>query len=80
MVKVRLHTVLKEESGVSSLDIDARTLSELLSKLPENAKHVLNKYRNYLVILVNGRVMDIESKISLNQEDVVDISIPVGGG
>lgn len=80
MVRVRLHTVLKEESGVSNLDVDAFNLSELLMKLPDNVKQVINKYRGYIIILVNGRIADLETACALNHDDVVDITIPVGGG
>lgn len=80
MVKVRFHTILKEESGVNNLEVDAENLSELFSKLPENIKQILEKYRNHIIILVNGRIADPKRNLAFSQEDVIDITIPVGGG
>ncbi|MEM1527005.1 MAG: MoaD/ThiS family protein [Ignisphaera sp.] len=80
MVKVRFHTILKEESGLNNLEVDAENLSELLSKLPENVMQILEKYRNYLIILVNGHIVDPKHNIVLRREDIIDITIPVGGG
>lgn len=80
MVKVRLHTILKEESGIDSIDIEANNLNELFSNLPKNIQHILNKFKDYLIILVNGRPVSLELNYVLNQEDIVDITLPVGGG
>lgn len=79
-VLVRLHTVLKEESGVPFLEIEVEELTELVDKMPNNVREVLNKYKDYLIILVNGVPKDVKSGYKLKPGDVVDITIPVGGG
>jgi molybdopterin converting factor small subunit len=80
VVRVRVHGVLKEESGVDVIDVEGRYLNEVMSKLPEEVKNVLMKYSKYLIVLVNGRrVYDLRG-VELLPNDYVDLMIPVGGG
>ncbi|MEM1842701.1 MAG: aldehyde ferredoxin oxidoreductase C-terminal domain-containing protein [Ignisphaera sp.] len=48
MVKVRFHTILKEESSLNNLEVDVENLSDLLSKLPENVMQILKNIETTL--------------------------------
>lgn len=51
----------------------------MLEELPEEVRKVLMKYSKYLLLIVNGkRVYDLNT--FLNDNDIVDITLPVGGG
>lgn len=79
MVIVRLHGILREESSIKELRVGGGTVAKLLEELPEEVKRVLIKYLKYLLVIVNGRrVYDLNT--TLNDDDVVDITLPVGGG
>ncbi|MEM2207570.1 MAG: MoaD/ThiS family protein [Sulfolobales archaeon] len=80
MVLLRLHGVLKEESGVSLIAVRGNNLEEVLSSLPEEIKKPIEKYRKYIIILVNGRRVYGCRETSLSEEDVVDLTLVVGGG
>ncbi|MCC6047785.1 MAG: MoaD/ThiS family protein [Desulfurococcaceae archaeon] len=79
MTVVRLHGVLREEAGLRELEVDGANLSEVLQKLPKQVKEVLGKYSKYLVFLVDGRVVR-NMNTPLKREDVVDVTIFIGGG
>ncbi len=79
MVKVRFHGALKDEIGLDHVDVNITQLAEALSRLPDNIKAVLEKYEKYLIVLVNGR-RTYDLNISLGNDSVVDIMLPLGGG
>ncbi len=79
MVVVRLHGVLREEVGLTELEVDGASLGEVLKKLPEKVGGILRKYSRYLVFIVNGRVVN-DLGIPLKPSDVIDLTIFVGGG
>ena len=79
MVVVRLHGILKEEVGLRELEVDGASLGEVLQKLPDKAREILRKYSKYLVFLVSGRVIH-DAGTPLKPEDVVDVTLFVGGG
>ncbi len=79
MAVVKLHGVLREESNAKELRVGEGTIAEVLEKLPEEVRKALMKYSKHLLVIVNGRrVYDLN--IVLNDNDVVDITLPVGGG
>ncbi|MEM0453175.1 MAG: hypothetical protein QXO98_00750 [Sulfolobales archaeon] len=80
MVIIRLHGVLKEELGIKELEVGDGNLIKILDELPEKVKKVLEKYSQYLLILVNGkRIYDL-SNTFVSHVDIVDITLPIGGG
>ncbi len=79
MAVVRLHGVLREETGVKEVEVPGSSLGEVLLGMPENVREVLERYSKYLVFLVNGRVVH-KRDINLKPEDVVDVTIYVSGG
>jgi len=79
MVVVRLHGVLKEEVGLKELKVDGASLGEVLQKLPDKARETLRRYTKYLVFLVGGKVV-YDAGTPLKPEDVVDVTLFVGGG
>jgi molybdopterin converting factor small subunit len=79
MVVIRLHGVLREETGLRELEICGSSLSEVRQRLPEGVREVLAKYSKYLVILINGKAIR-ELDADLRPGDVIDITIYVSGG
>lgn len=76
---IKLHGILREESNTKELVVEGGRIAEVIEKLPESVRKVLMKYSQYILILVNGeRVYDLT--MVLEDNDVVDIIPPVGGG
>ncbi len=80
MVLVKLHGVLREESNVKEVDAHGSSIREVLEGLPENVKAVLRKYSEYVVVLLNGRRVYDLANTKVGSGDIVDVTLPVGGG
>lgn len=80
MAIVRIHGVLKEESGIASLMVKGGSIKEVLEKLPEDVKRSMDKYGRYIIVLLNGTRVDENEEIDLKEGDVIDLTLPVGGG
>ncbi len=81
MVKIKLFANFREIVGKSEIEIEARTVVELLKKLSENypeLRQFISK-EGYVQIFVNlKRISDLNMK--LNDNDTVAILPPVSGG
>lgn len=79
MVRVKFFANFREVAGKKELEIEARTLGELLMRLlslyPE-----FEMLMDYAVITVNGRIVDRNEDLVLEKEDVVAVFPPVSGG
>lgn len=80
MVLVRLHGVLREEGGIYMVSIDAKSVDEVLRKLPDNVKNVVEKYAPYVVIVVDGEVLSGDSEKYLEGSETLDFFLVAGGG
>lgn len=80
MAIVRIHGVLKEETGVASLAVGGRSIREVLERLPEDVKKSIDRYGSYVIVLLNGARVDENKEIDLKDDDVIDLTLPVGGG
>ncbi len=90
MVTVRLFGVFREPVGQKELNIDAKNVKELVKILTEKyekMEDLLVKNQDPLalknvLIIVNGRSISFLDGINttLEEEDVVSIFSPIGGG
>ncbi|MCS7111407.1 MAG: hypothetical protein N3D82_05025 [Ignisphaera sp.] len=80
MVLVRLHGVIKEEGGIGVVNVDAKSVSEVLHKLPSRIKDIVGKYIKYVVIVVDGEILHVNSEKYLEGDEAVDIFLVAGGG
>lgn len=79
MIRVRFHGALRYEVGLNYIDVNGTQLAEVFLRLPDDVRTVLRRYEKYLIILVNGRrVYDLN--ILLDDDSVVDVMLPLGGG
>lgn len=80
MVLIRFHGILREESNIKEVEVGDGYINEILNALPEGVKGVINKYSRYLLILVNGKRVYSTDKLLVSNGDVVDLTLPAGGG
>lgn len=77
MVKVKLFANFREIAGTKELEVDARTLSELMEVLKSKYPQ-FEKLYEYAIVMVNGR--SVEGDEELDENDVVAFLPPVSGG
>ncbi|RLI77351.1 molybdopterin synthase sulfur carrier subunit [Archaeoglobales archaeon] len=84
MVKVKLFANFREIVGSKEIEINAKSVKELLNSLikdyPKLKEHFSeNRLKEYVHIMVNGKIVeDLDER--LNKNDVVAIFPPVSGG
>ena len=78
MITVKLYGLLRLDSGIRELSLEAKTVSELCSRLPEKTDRITKKDLGGCVFLVNGKVSGRRTK--LTDGDVVQLMPPVAGG
>jgi len=84
MVKVKLFANFREAVGSREIEIEAKTIKELLFSLIERYPKLEeyfseDRLKDYVHIMVNGKIIkDLATK--LKQDDVVAIFPPVSGG
>ncbi len=84
MVKVKLFANFREVVGSREIEIEAKTIKELLLSLTKRYPKLEeyfseDRLKDYVHIMVNGKIIeDLATK--LKQDDVVAIFPPVSGG
>ena len=78
MITVKLYGLLRLDSGIRELDLEAATVAELYTRLPEKVDRITKKDLESCVLLVNGKVSSRRTK--LTDGDVVQLMPPVAGG
>jgi len=84
MVRVKLFANFREIVGSRELEVDAKSVRELLDLLVKNYPKFKeyfseDKLKEYVHIMVNGKIVEDLSE-RLNQNDTVAIFPPVSGG
>lgn len=78
---VKMYTVLKEKTGASTVEINAKTVAEALDKLKEKfgKKFILGE--SY-VFLLNDEIIERKDfkKIKIKKGDFLHIFPPIAGG
>ncbi|WP_456369854.1 MoaD/ThiS family protein [Geoglobus sp.] len=77
MVRVKLFANFREIAGAKELEVDAKTLGELMELLKSRYPQ-FEKLYEYSIVMVNGRV--VEGDEVLDEKDVVALLPPVSGG
>jgi len=82
MVRVKVFATLRSIVGKNELELQASTVGELLEKLYSKYPEMKKELEKGAVILVNGKSIEHLEKLNtkLEDEDVVSIFPPVGGG
>lgn len=78
MITVKLYGLLRLDSGIRELSLDAKTIPELYSRLPEHSDRISKKDLEGCVLLVNGKAANRRTKLA--DGDVVQLLSPVAGG
>ncbi len=78
MITVKLYGLLRLDSGIRELSLDAKTVPELYSRLPEHSDRITKKDLEGCVLLVNGKAANRRTKLA--DGDVVQLLSPVAGG
>ena len=78
MITVKLYGLLRLDSGIRELDLEAATVAELYTRLSEKVDRLTKKDLEGCVLLVNGKVSSRRTK--LTDGDVVQLMPPVAGG
>ncbi|MBE8538805.1 MoaD family protein [Geoglobus acetivorans] len=78
MVRVKFFANFRETAGTNELEIEAKTLGELLESLKLRYPE-MEKLYSYAIIMVNGRQVK-DADLRLGREDVVALLPPVSGG
>ena len=76
MITVKLYGLLRIESGIKEVQLDAKTVKEVLDHLA--GRGISPKELSGCVILVNGKTASKRSK--LTDGDTVVLMSPVAGG
>ena len=78
MITVKLYGLLRLDSGIRELSLDAKTVPELYSRLLEHTDRITQTDLEGCVLLVNGKVSSKRTKLA--DGDVVQLLSPVAGG
>ena len=78
MITVKLYDLLRLDSGIRELSLDAKTVLELYSRLLEKTDRISKKDLEGCVLLVNGKAANRRTKLA--DGDVVQLLSPVAGG
>lgn len=78
MITVKLYGLLRLDSCIRELSLDAKTVSELCSRLLEKTDRITKKDLEGCVLLVNGKAANRRTKLA--DGDVVQLLSPVAGG
>ena len=78
MITVKLYGLLRLDSGIRELSLDAKTIPELYSRLLEKTDRISKKDLEGCVLLVNGKAANRRTKLA--DGDVVQLMSPVAGG
>lgn len=78
MITVKLYGLLRLDSGIRELDMEAATVEELYTRLPEITDRITKKDLRGCVLLVNGKACRRKTKLA--DGDVVQLMPPVAGG
>lgn len=78
MITVKLYGLLRLDSGIRELSLDAKTVPELYSRLLEKTDRISKKDLEGCVLLVNGKAANKRTKLA--DGDVVQLLSPVAGG
>ena len=78
MITVKLYGLLRLDSGIRELSLDAKTVPELYSRLLEKTDRISKKDLEGCVLLVNGKAANRRTKLA--DGDVVQLMSPVSGG
>ena len=78
MITVKLYGLLRLDSGIRELSLDAKTVPELYSRLLEKTDRISKKDLEGCVLLVNGKAANRRTKLA--DGDVVQLLAPVAGG
>ena len=78
MITVKLYGLLRLDSGIRELSLDAKNVPELYSRLLEKTDRISKKDLEGCVLLVNGKAANRRTKLA--DGDVVQLLSPVAGG
>ena len=78
MITVKLYGLLRLDSGIRELSLDAKTVPVLYSRLLEKTDRISKKDLEGCVLLVNGKAANRRTKLA--DGDVVQLLSPVAGG
>lgn len=78
MITVKLYGLLRLDSGIRELELEAATVAELYVRLPEKTDRITKKDLEGCVLLVNGKVSGRRTKLA--DGDEVQLFPPVAGG
>ena len=78
MITVKLYGLLRLDSGIRELDLEAATVAELYTRLPEKVGRITKKDLESCVLLVNGKAANRRTKLA--DGDVVQLLSPIAGG
>ena len=88
LVKVKLFATLREIAGTRELDVEAKTLGEVLEKIAEKFGEDMRKLlfderggaNKALIFVLNGERVRARPELELGRGDVLAIFPPVAGG
>ena len=78
MITVKLYGLLRLDSGIRELSVEAATVAELYTRLSEKVDRITKKDLEGCVLLVNGKVSSRRAKLA--DGDVVQLLPPITGG
>ena len=80
MITVKLYGMMREDSGISRLEVQAGTVREACAQIVETG--VDGKRLRSCVMFVNGRPLQGANRLSTRMRDGDELAIlsPVGGG
>lgn len=78
MITVKLYGLLRLESGIRALNVEAKTAGQACDRLLQTTDRITRKDLRGCILLVNGRPGSRRTK--LNDGDTVQLMSPVAGG
>ena len=78
MITVKLYGLLRLDSGIRELSVDAKNVSQLYSRLLAETDRITKKDLEGCALLVNGKVSNRRTKLA--DGDVVQLLPPIAGG
>lgn len=78
MIAVKFYGLLRLDTGIRELTVEAETVAELYARLTEKTDRITKKDLEGCVLLVNGKVSNRRTKLA--DGDVVQLMPPVAGG